>query len=30
MAAFIVAFGLATLVTFIVFCRPAQAHAQGE
>jgi MFS transporter, DHA1 family, multidrug resistance protein len=30
MAAFIAAFGLAALVTFIVFCRPAQAQAQGE
>lgn len=30
MAAFIAAFGIAALVSFIVFCCPAQAHAQGE
>jgi MFS transporter, DHA1 family, multidrug resistance protein len=29
MAAFIAAFGIATLVTFVVFCRPAQAHTQS-
>jgi len=27
MAAAIAAFGIAALVTFIVFCRPAQAHS---
>jgi len=29
MAAAIAAFGVAALVTFIVFCRPAQTHAKG-
>jgi DHA1 family bicyclomycin/chloramphenicol resistance-like MFS transporter len=28
MAAVIAAFGIATLITFIVFCRPAQAHVK--
>ena len=30
MATVVAAFGIATLVTFIVFCRPAQAHAKAR